>query len=156
MSTRARIGFQFTSWDNKEKIVSVYNHSDGYPSYVGRILMEHYNTPEKITRLLRLGDISALGTEPVDCPEMWDSKSPIYQAVNSLSVWNVCRTYRGRGEEGCEAKISDSAREMIEDLGEEYCYLYKDGKWFVIDITENDDVRYTPVEDAIREELKAC
>ena len=156
MSTRARIGYQFTNWNGDQKIISIYNHSDGYPAGLGKVLLEHYNTPDRIVRLMTLGDISGIGTEPVDCPDMWDPNSPIYHAENSLPEWNVCRTYKGRGEEGCEAKLSDSVKEMIEKLGEEYCYLFKDGKWFIVDLLKSGKVEYEAVEAAIRNTLKAC
>ena len=37
----------------KEGIIKfVYCHSDGYPSYLGKMLLEHYNTPELATALV--------------------------------------------------------------------------------------------------------
>ncbi len=36
----------------------VYCHSDGYPSYLGRMLLTYYNTPELATELVNLGDLS--------------------------------------------------------------------------------------------------
>ena len=36
----------------------VYCHSDGYPSYIGRMLLTYYNTPELATGLVNLGDLS--------------------------------------------------------------------------------------------------
>ena len=36
----------------------VYCHSDGYPSYLGRMLLTYYNTPELATGLVNLGDLS--------------------------------------------------------------------------------------------------
>lgn len=43
----------------KEGIIKfVYCHSDGYPSYLGKMLLEHYNTTELATALVNLGDIS--------------------------------------------------------------------------------------------------
>lgn len=43
----------------KEGIIKfVYCHSDGYPSYLGKMLLEHYNTPELATALVDLGSLS--------------------------------------------------------------------------------------------------
>ena len=157
MSTRARIGYQFTNWKNEQKVISIYSHSDGYPSGVGKMLLDYYNTPDRIVRLMMLGDISCMGAEPVDCPAMWDYQSPIYEVQSSLPEWNVCRTYKGRGETGCDAKLSDSVKEMIEKLGEEYCYLFKDGQWYVVELSEKGRVKYTTVERAIEmERAEAC
>ena len=64
MSTRCRIGIE-----NKDgTITSIYCHHDGYPSYVGKTLVNNYKEESKIRALLDLGDMSSLGTEPVDNP----------------------------------------------------------------------------------------
>jgi len=43
----------------KEGIIKfVYCHSDSYPSYLGKMLLEHYNTPELATALVDLGSLS--------------------------------------------------------------------------------------------------
>ena len=157
MSTRSRIGYLFRSRDGRQKVISVYCHSDGYPSYVGRILKDHYSTPEKIVRLMMLGDISMLGTEPVDCPDLWDYQSPVYQAVNSLPDWNVCRTYKGRGDTDCGARLSNGVKDMVERLGEEYCYVFKDGRWYVAGLSGEDSVEYMEVGEAIeKEKAEVC
>lgn len=54
MSTPSFIGVLY-----KEGIIKfVYCHSDGYPSYLGKMLLEHYNTPELATALVDLGSLS--------------------------------------------------------------------------------------------------
>lgn len=54
MSTQSFIGVLC-----KERIIKfVYCHSDGYPSYLGKMLLEHYNTPELATALVNLGSLS--------------------------------------------------------------------------------------------------
>ena len=54
MSTQSFIGVLC-----KEGIIKfVYCHSDGYPSYLGKMLLEHYNTPELATALVNLGSLS--------------------------------------------------------------------------------------------------
>lgn len=54
MSTQSFIGVLC-----KEGIIKfVYCHSDGYPSYLGRMLLTHYNTPELATALVDLGSLS--------------------------------------------------------------------------------------------------
>lgn len=50
MSTHAFIGVV----ENTGTLKYVYNHSDGYPSYLGKMLLEHYNTPELATALVNL------------------------------------------------------------------------------------------------------
>lgn len=130
MSARCRIGIKL----NDGKVVSIYNHSDGYPTGVGRILDEYYNTRESIMMLINLGDISMLGTEPVDCPELWDFESGMSALARDAHYTNIpfCRTYKGRGEKGVGAKVSASVEEYVDNLCEEYNYLYDGGKWFVV------------------------
>lgn len=41
----------------------IYCHWDGYLEYNGSILLEHYSEPDKLEKLLALGDISSLGEE---------------------------------------------------------------------------------------------
>ena len=54
MSTPSFIGVLY-----KEGIIKfVYCHSDGYPSYLGKMLLKHYNTPELATALVDLGSLS--------------------------------------------------------------------------------------------------
>ena len=53
MATRSTIGIV---GGNK-----IYCHWDGYTENNGRILLEHYNTTEKVRELLSLGSLSILG-----------------------------------------------------------------------------------------------
>lgn len=41
----------------------IYCHWDGYLEYNGSILLEHYSDPDKLEKLLALGDISSLGAD---------------------------------------------------------------------------------------------
>ena len=57
MSTRSYIAKQIG--DNKYR--TIYCHSDGYLTYNGAMLLDHYNSPEKLDELLRLGDFVLSG-----------------------------------------------------------------------------------------------
>ena len=57
MSTRVWIAKELENG----KYRSIYCHNDGYPSHTGKILLTHYNTEEKLDKLLALGDISVIG-----------------------------------------------------------------------------------------------
>lgn len=60
MSTRCLIARQ-----NKNSVTTgIYCHHDGYPDGVGSILNRHYTSAKSIDRLIRRGDISALGPTP--------------------------------------------------------------------------------------------
>lgn len=55
MSTNAFIGIR-----ENNSITYIYNHSDGYLEYLGRMLLEHYNSEEKAKALVELGDVSVV------------------------------------------------------------------------------------------------
>lgn len=56
MSTRARVGIVRPD----SSILSIYTHSDGYISHHGPILLEHYDTAQKVLALIKMGDCSQL------------------------------------------------------------------------------------------------
>lgn len=86
MSTNSRIGIK--RLDGTEKYI--YCHWDGYIEHNGLLLQLCYDTPEKIERLLELGNLSVLGEYlETDEPHSFESPQP-----------NVCVAYhRDRGEE---------------------------------------------------------
>lgn len=106
MSTRSNICF--LDKEGKEQVV--YCHFDGYLTGIGQILLKHYDTEEKVKKLLSGGSISSID----------DSGSADY--------------YASRGE---ELKVYDiSSEEEAKDLIGvfiEYVYMFKNGKWFYID-----------------------
>lgn len=55
MSTNAFIGIR-----ENGSITYIYNHSDGYLEYLGKMLIEHYNSEEKAKALVALGDVSVV------------------------------------------------------------------------------------------------
>jgi len=58
MSTRSNIAMVLK--DGKSAKM-VYCHSDGYPSWNGKILLENYDTDEKVAELIKGGNMSSLG-----------------------------------------------------------------------------------------------
>ena len=56
MSTRSNIAML----NNDGTVTTIYCHWDGYPSYNGKILSEYYNTTDKVTELIKYGDLSSL------------------------------------------------------------------------------------------------
>ena len=55
MATNAFIGFR-----ENNSITYIYNHSDGYLEYLGKMLIKHYNSEEKAKALVNLGDVSVV------------------------------------------------------------------------------------------------
>lgn len=134
MSTRCYIGLR----DESGKITAIYCHSDGYPTYVGKILRDYYDTPEKVKKLLALGNISTLGKEPIDYPELWDF-SKVFTEDYKEKMDKGCRTYKGRGETGQEAISFANKANFIsyaEGSWAEWIYFcdIEDGAWYAQEI----------------------
>lgn len=117
MATSSMIAF-----DNTDAVYSIICHLDGYPSYSGKILVEHYTDIEKVEELMDLGNLSVLG------PEIGQKQD--FDNYTSESDW--CLAYgRDRGEEGQEAKTYSSVKEMCEDAME-YVYVFDGLKWSML------------------------
>ena len=91
MATRSNIGMMLP--DGNIKVV--YCHYDGYPDGVGEILLESYNTPERVSELLSFGDMSYLALEinPLGDYHTFDNPE------NGVTVFYG----RDRGEQNTEA-----------------------------------------------------
>lgn len=109
----------------------IYCHWGGYPEHNGRLLVENYDTPEKVDELLALGDLSIL-EEHVAPPEG-------YQHSFEHPLPDVCVAYhRDRGEEFNPPSIITT-----KDYQESWCeYMYVfglDHKWRYFTSLDSDD-----------------
>lgn len=101
MSTNATIIVQRPG---TQEYASIYTHWDGYPSHHGKILLENYNTYEKVVELIELGCLSELN-ETAD----------------------TCVSYhRWHGEDKDITVSSD----ISDHTDFEYAYLFRDGAWW--------------------------
>jgi len=123
MGTRSRIGYQL-----KNGIVSSYHHWDGYPEWLGKTLVQHYNTAEKVTALIDGGDMSSCWSNSIwgeDLPE--GEYSPEYY------------TARGEDMNDVAPQLAESFTEYMEQCSNcnaEYAYIFNDGEWFCYDSYE--------------------
>lgn len=97
-----------------------YCHWDGYPEHNGAILLEHYSHPEKLAKLISLGDMSLLGPN-IGKKHSFDDRP------------DGVTTYYGRdrGESGVEPRHYQTLKELLSSLVEsgcEYVYVY-DAFW---------------------------
>lgn len=104
---------------------SVYLHYDGYTSYTGQMLLDHYATAEKVQELISLGHMSVL-KERVK-PEKWE--------VHSFDKPkpDVCVFYHRDREEPWKDNapfVATSEKEIMDQNEQEYNYLFEDGKWY--------------------------
>jgi hypothetical protein len=119
MSTNSHIGFKADL--GKDHYHYTYCHWDGYPSHVGRILYDHYNTLDKVVHLVAGGYISSLG-KSIECPKGHSFETP----VEGFTI------YYGR-DRGDSDVGTMHARSLNKTLGQEYVYMFIDGQWMVND-----------------------
>jgi len=131
MGTRSRIAIKTES-----EIKSVYCHWDGYLSNNGKILLENYNTPEKVENLINLGDMSSLH-ESIEKPEGHTFDTPI---EGHTVFYNRDRNENWNDVKPQVFKYTNitSEKRFISDLiqrkgifSEEYAYIFdvKTNKW---------------------------
>ena len=127
MATRSRIGLQLKD----ESILSVYNHWDGYPQWLGVTLNEKFNTKDKVAELIDGGDMSSC-----DSNDDWDRKelgetAPLY--------------YNDRGD-NTEPRLDINFDDYVNNsnAGEEFVYIFtpEDNLWECYEINHSYDENY--------------
>ena len=133
MATRSNIGIV----NQDGSITGIYCHYDGYPEYVGKILLNHYNDVGIINKLMELGDLSSLGENLYVVGRTW-----------SAPIEGVCVAYgRDRGEKGVESRVFKSIEQYnrnADNSGVNYQYLFEDGMWMYRKTHKGDWERLTP------------
>lgn len=121
MSTRSYICEEL---DNG-KYKTIYCHSDGYVAWNGALLLDHYNTRQKVEELLNIGDISIL------YPNL--HPDPRYTHTFEDRQEDVVVAYgRDRGETGVEAKEYSFKQLTNKNSWIEYVYIFdKNNVWQV-------------------------
>ena len=123
MATRSHIGIK--NQDNS--VTYIYCHWDGYPEHNGMLLCKHWDDVYFVEQLMNLGNLSCLGSEIGE-------RQNFDQPTDS----NWCLAYgRDRGEENVDYRTFSSEQDFLENFngGEEFHYLFKDGKWYYSDYT---------------------
>jgi len=102
MSTRALIAVP-----KEDGIHYVYCHHDGYPSGLGAVLHDHYNSFEAACSILDLGNLSGL--------EATLEASDFYHRDREEPM-----------EDNCSIVVADTDElfEVVRDYDAEYCYLW--------------------------------
>ena len=149
MGTRSRIGTKLSDGS----ILSAYHHYDGYPSWLGRQLRDHFNTNDKVSELIDGGDMSVCYTT-----ETWGSKA-LYRTVVEADgntrqelvrndkgevLYDIMKEvpspmyYSERGETGVEPRLDSDLFEFLSN-GEEYAYVWENGSWTAYDLHQFED-----------------
>lgn len=135
MSTRSYIAIQHA--DGSTDAISC--HYDGYPTGVGTTLAEDYQDPQKVQRLISLGDLSCLGISPDKVP----GELPELDETTAY--------HRDRGEK-LFIRHFDTAKELQKSFTNsdaEYLYLYtqaaisKEWAWYASAVYD-DSPDYAP------------
>jgi len=105
MATRSRIGYR-----QNNVVTSAYCHYDGYLSYNGRMLLEHYTDEEKVKALVGLGYISSLQKDIDTIIEKDIDKGMIKKEPMVCTLQEF---------------------EKYDNESIEYCYLFDNGVWKV-------------------------
>lgn len=115
-----------------------YINFDGYPSYVGRLLLSHYNDHRRALVLVNLGWLSSLdeNPEPInqEIPHSYDHPQK-----------GVCIAYhRDRGESWKEVApklyVGEEALETaLRHTDGSYVYVFDEGEWLFHGILYSDD-----------------
>jgi hypothetical protein len=106
MATRSTIALEFADGTVKQ----IYCQWDGYLAANGETLLNHYDTPEKVSELISMGDMSCL-TDSIE--------SSVFYG-------------RDRNETGVSAERYDSFEDYCQNGdSQEYNYIMREGVWYV-------------------------
>ena len=138
MSTRSAIGIM-----HGNNCKAIYSHSDGYLSYVGKVLLEHYDST-KANMLVAMGDMSMLGKEIGEKIDFNDRM--VYDTDN---IAKQCRFYkRDRDESNVDFKTYFNDQELFAGIDAEYFYVNKDNVWYV-----SEGAEWKVLSEALAEEM---
>ena len=113
MATRAMVAFL----DDDKQLVTTYNHYDGYPEYLGKVLQKFYNDEDAAERLASEGYISYLDIDTGEINAK-NQEEPGYKVIDADDAFTA------------GMMIADEVKDMGADYG--YVWIKPLGKWFVI------------------------
>ena len=129
MATRSTIAKE----NNDGTVTQVYCHWDGYPTGVGKTLLDHYSNADKLDLLLSQGSISSLGD---DIGEQHSFSNPHSYDTPEFLEWRNdpknSTTFHARDrDEDLSINTYDTLTEYLAECQrEEFDYiLTADGKW---------------------------
>ena len=109
MATRALIGYL----DDGKKFTCTYNHYDGYPEYLGKILKKHYSGEEKAKLVASVGYITGIDEDGT-------INSKFNESANTMIL----------DEEAFSAAMQIG--DEVNDYGADYGYVYFNDEWNTI------------------------
>ena len=131
ISTRSYIAKKI----GEDAYLTIYCHADGYLTYNGAMLLDRYNTPERVDALLALGDLSTLQEKLEPDPNLPHSFDYDERQEGVTVAYG-----RDRGETGTEARVATLADLNDESNWTEYVYIFDENnqwKYFKTGQAEN-------------------
>jgi len=113
MATRAMIAFL----DDDKQLVTTYNHYDGYPEYLGKVLNKFYNDERAAEELAGEGYISYLDIDTGEINAK-NQDEPGYKVIDADDAFTA------------GMMIGDEVKGMGADYG--YVWIKELGKWYVL------------------------
>ncbi len=113
MATRAMVAFL----DDDKQLVGTYNHYDGYPEGLGKVLQKFYNDERAAEELSGTGYISYLDPEDGSINSKYDEE-PLYKIIDADDAFSA------------GMMIGDEVKGMGADYG--YVWIKPLGKWYVL------------------------
>jgi len=106
---------------------SIYCHWDGYPEYLGVMLVKYYESQYRAEQLVNMGSFSTIDQSLVGIPGGFNrySKRKIEgysenHARDMESPWAECAPWEGK-----------TFADNMKNAAQEFNYLWEDGDWYV-------------------------
>ena len=131
MSTRCTIAIEKSEGIAK----SIYCHHDGYPSWTGKVLLEHFNSHEKALSLVT-------------------THFPV-RSLSGLELNGDLVEYDGNNEPVGQTHIRSVGIDLLDTLIRtanpliEYIYLFKDGEWLVAKMYNDGGKTFEPLQSVV-------
>ena len=142
MATRALIGY----FDDDRVLTTTYNHYDGYPDHLGKILNKYFSNEELAKKIAGTGYISYIDDDGT-------INSKYDEEPNRLKL-------SGDFDEEDMLEIAGK----VDEYGGDYGYVWHDGEWHTVknrgirtmadDLQLSIGARTNPDNDTMQEEIK--
>lgn len=123
MSTRS-----FIAVENEDGSCDyVYCHSDGYPEWNGRLLLENYDSEEAARNIISLGDLSCL------CEKLYPDPTKPHSFDYDQRQDDVTVAYARDGGENLRISNAPDIMSLVDDFARSWCeyiYIYVGGEWY--------------------------
>lgn len=128
MSTNASVAIE----REDGSVYAIYNHSDGYPQHLGKVLAQHYTDPAKVQELIKNGNASFIDENIGEKIRFGD--------YDTREANKQCLFYsRDRGERGQQARRYKDFEDWRYETKGQYSYAYifdvKTSTWAGFDVS---------------------